>query len=179
MKKVCLTVFLFVLASSCLFATTIFEVYEDEDEWGDKTGVSYLMMLTDDFKYSNSYYNDESGYAFLLFFYPQYKAICGGAVLNSWNITADTFLVDDVILVKYRDADKNVTEVKTQRSYNENATFALVGSSADELLETIKATNKIQFIIKGTDYESNTRYNVVFDYNPEEFATYFDKIGWK
>jgi hypothetical protein len=179
MKRFCLIVFLFVLAGSCLFATTYFEVYEDEDEWGDKTGASSLMMLTDDFEYSNSYSYDEPGFAFVLYFYPQYKAICGGAILNSYNTIVDTFIVDDVILVKYRDADKNVTEVKTQRSYNENATFALIGSSADELIKTIKATNKIQFIIKGTDYESDTKYNVIFEYDPEEFSTYFDKIGWK
>lgn len=178
MKKICLVILFAIFASFCLFAETYLEVVESKDEWGDKTDDSYLIMGSDDFTYSNSYTFNEEGYVFFIYFFPQYDNICGAAVISRWSNSVDRFIIDDSILVKYRDANKKVTEVKTKRAYNENATFALMDSSANKLIETMKNTNKIQLIITGTNYEKDTQYKVTFEYDPKEFVSYLEEIGW-
>ena len=179
MKRVVMLLIVIVLSVSVLYAITEMEIVGSVDEWGDPTDDSYLMIYTDVFTFSNSVYSNRNGYFFILYFFPEYKSICGAAIPYEYSSSVDKFYIDDIILVKYRDAAKNIVEVKTKRSYNENATFALMGKDAENFVNTMMNTNKIQLIISGTDYEDDTKYNCTFEYDNTELKSNLDTIGWK
>ena len=178
MKKIVSFLFYVAVVMLCLSAETVIEVYEETDEWGDKTGESYIAIISDDFTFSNSYTRNEKGHFFALYMFPDYKMVVGAAVPYSWSSNVSTFYIDDEIIVKYRDGNKGVTEVKTKPEYNKLATFTLLTSSSEELIRTMKNTDKLQLIVKGTDYESTDQYYVTFEYDCQELVTCLEKVGW-
>ena len=179
MKRVVVLLIGIILSVSVLYAFTEMEIAGTVDEWGDPTDDSYLMIATDDFTFSNSVFKNQDGYLFLLYFFPQYKMICGAAVTYEYYTSVDKYYIDDTILVKYRDEAKNVVEVKTKRTYNEEATFAFMGKDAEDFVNKMINSNKIQLIISGTNYEKDTKYNCTFEYDSTELKSNLDTIGWK
>lgn len=173
MKKVLCLILLFCLFSVSLFAETIMEVWDSKDDFGEPTGEKICALLTDDFIFSNSATTGQTGEAVSIAFYSNSNAIVCLAQTYSFG-GIETFF-DDKISISYKAGDNKVVSF-TVRS-NDSVTFIISGSRYNEILKAMKENNKIQFVVKGTNYEKNTKLNFTFTYDKDELNTKLKEIG--
>lgn len=163
-KSVCFILLLCILSFG-LFAQTIMEIGYGKDDFGDPTGDKYISFITDTFTFSNSAaINDEGeGVAFVI--YPDIKVMACLAIPYSFS-GVETFF-DDEINIAYK-AGNNASKSFRDDS-SRYATFELSGTRYDEIINAMKNNSKIQFVVKGTEYQVDTKYNFILEYDKDEF----------
>lgn len=161
-KSVCFTL-LFCILLFGLFAETFMELGFVKDDFGDPTGEKKITIITDTFTFSNSatIYSEGEAVGFLIF--PDSKLIACLAIPYSG---VETF-IDDKIDIAYK-AGNNASKSFIYDS-SKYATFELYGTRYDEIINAMKSNSKIQFVVRGTEYEIDTKYNFTFEYDKDEF----------
>ena len=174
MKKIIILLIAFVCLSP-VFGLTLIDTAELKDDWGDPTGDSFVVIVSDDFTYSSKYLSSRTGYAFYLLYYPSLNMVAGSAITSEYLTYSETFF-DKTISVKYRNEKKTVVEKKTNSELNENATFCFLGQDAQDFIDFMKESSVLQLIVSGTDYEKDTKYNVTFEYDTRELIEAINSV---
>lgn len=165
MKKfVCFTL-LFCILLFALFAETSMEIVFLEDDFGDPTGDKCIMFITHTFTFSNSETLYSEGQSACIAIFPDLKKI-GCLAITSFDSSMPSFF-DDEINIAYKAGNNASKSFKVDSS--KNAIFWLYGTRYDEILNAMKSNSKIQFVVKGTEYQINTKYNFTFEYDKDEF----------
>ena len=163
-KSVCFTLLFCVLLFG-LFAETQMEIDFERDDFGDPTGEKLMVIATDTFTFSNSATLNSKGDMVGFLIYPDSKLIACLAFPYSFS-GFETF-DDDEINVAYKAGDNASKSFKVYS--NSLTTFALQGTRYDEIINAMKSNSKIQFVVKGTEYQTKTKYNFTFEYDKDEF----------
>ena len=151
-KSVCFTL-LFCILLFGLFAETFMEIDFEKDDFGDPTGEKFISIITDTFTFSNSATINSKGAAVGFLIYPDSKLIACLALPYSFS-GIETF-IDDDINVAYKAGDNASKSFRVDSS--RYATFELYGTRYDEIINAMKSNSKIQFVVKGTEYEIDTK----------------------
>lgn len=165
-KSVCFTLLLCILLFG-LFAQTFMEIGIETDDFGDPTGEKYISIMTDTFTFSNSetLYSEGVGVGFAIF--PDSKLIACLALPLPYSISNIATFFDDEISIAYKAGD-NASKSFIYDS-SKYATFELYGTRYDEIINAMKSNSKIQFVLRGTEYQIDTRYKFTFEYDKDEF----------
>ena len=165
MKKfVCFTL-LFCILLFDIFAFTFMEIVSVKDDFGDPTGEKYIFIFIDTFTFSNSATLNSEGDAVGIAIFPDSKSIVCTVLPDSFSGAATFF--DDKINIAYKAGDNASKSFRVDSS--KYVTFELYGKRYNEILDVIKNNNKIQFVVKGTKYQTDTKYNFTFEYDKDEF----------
>ena len=173
MKKVVCLILLFCIFTVSLFAETIMETFDSTDDFGEPTGQKIFVMMTDDFTFSNSATTGRAGSDASLGIYSNMNVIVG--LLTPYSSFGTETFYDDKISISYKAGDNKVVSFTV--SSNDSATFVISGSRFNEILKAMKENNKIQFVVKGTEYEKSTKYNFKFEYDKDELNAKLKEIG--
>lgn len=163
-KSVCFILLLCILLFG-LFAQTIMEIDFGTDDFGDPTGEKYITFFTDTFTFSNSATINSEGDAVGFAIFPDSKSIACLALPYSFS-GVETFF-DDEINIAYKAGDNASKSFRVDSS--RYATFELSGTRYDEIINAMKSNSKIQFVVKGTEYQVDTKYNFILEYDKDEF----------
>ncbi len=163
-KSVCFAL-LFCILLFGLFAETSMEIAFVHDDFGDPTGVKYILFITDTFTFSNSATLKSAGNVVCFAIYPDSKLMACLAYPYSFS-GFETFF-DDKINIAYKAGDNASKSFRVDSS--KHATFALFGTRYDEIINAMKSNSKIQFVVKGTEYQIDTKYNFTLEYDKDEF----------
>lgn len=164
-KSVCFTL-LFCILLFDIFAFTSMEIGFEKDDFGDPTGEKYILIDTDTFTFSNSATLNSEGDIVAFVIYPDSKLIACLALPDSFS-GVESFIDDKIINITYKAGDN---ASKSIRGYSSRyATFELYGTRCDEIINAMKSNSKIQFVVKGTEYQIDTEYNFTFEYYKDEF----------
>lgn len=163
-KSVCFTLLFCVLLFG-LFAETSMEIVFAKDDFGDPTGEKFIAIITNTFTFSNSATINRKGEGVAFGIYPDSKEIACFALPYLYSNT-ETFF-DDMINIAYKAGDNASKSFRVDSS--KYATFELYGTRYDEIINAMKSNSKIQFVVKGTEYEIDTKYNFTFEYDKDEF----------
>ena len=163
-KSVCFTL-LFCILLFDIFAFTSMEIGFEKDDFGDPTGEKYILIDTDTFTFSNSETLNSEGDIVAFVIYPDSKLIACLALPYLYS-GVEKF-IDKRINITYKAGDN---ASKSFRGYSSiYATFELYGTRYDEIINAMKSNSKIQFVVKGTEYQIDTEYNFTFEYYKDEF----------
>ena len=164
-KSVCFTLLFCVLLFD-IFAFTYMEIDFEKDDFGNPTGEKYISIYTDTFTFSNLAILNSKGTSFAFVIFPDSKLI-GCLVLQYPYSGIETFIEDKIINITYKAGDN---ASKSIRGYSSRyATFELYGTRYDEIINAMKNNSKIQFVVKGTEYQIDTEYNFTLEYDKDEF----------
>ena len=163
-KSVCFTL-LFCILLFGLFAETFMELGFVKDDFGDPTGEKKITIITDTFTFSNSATLNSKGAGVGFVIYPDSKLIACLALPYLYS-GVEKF-IDKRINITYKAGDN---ASKSFRGYSSiYATFELYGTRYDEIINAMKSNSKIQFVVKGTEYQIDTEYNFTLEYYKDEF----------
>lgn len=167
MKKVLCVILLFCLFTVSLFAETQMRIVSAKDDFGDETGQKFLQLITTDFVYSNSATSNEEGYFVQFSIFKDIEGIACYIVPYSWGASVEHFLDDKISLAFKAGTDKS--KQMTINSSDDSFTFAVFNNNYNTLIDTLKKNSKVQFVVKGTKYEKDTKYSFTFNYDNAEF----------
>lgn len=163
-KSVCFAL-LFCILLFGLFAETSMEIAFVQDDFGDPTGEKYILFITNTFTFSNSATLNRAGDGVGFAIYPDSKAIACLALPYSFS-NIETFY-DDKINIAYKAGDNASKSFRIDSS--RYSTFELYGTRYYEIINAMKSNSKIQFVVKGTEYQIDTKYNFTLEYDKDEF----------
>lgn len=175
MKKVLCLVLLFCLFTVSLFAETVMEVVESTDDFGEPTGDSYFVIMTDDFTFSNSATIGigRNGSIAMIAIYSNDVIACLAQTYSTGGI--ETF-IDDKISISYKAGDNKPVSF-TLNSTKLGTFVSLDVGYNGGIIKAMKENNKIQFVVKGTKYEATTKLNFTFEYDKDELNKKLKEIG--
>lgn len=163
MKKTVLIVLVLFCFVVPLLAVTSISTNEVIDEWGDSTGKFSLKLETDVLTYTEWNSKSQTGKKVEMVYYPDQNKIIGYIFTYS-SISFES--LSGVLTIKYRDAEKNVTEISVSAPASGSSySFEITGSKAEALISAMSKTSKTQVIISGSDIYGSFSYNFSFDYD--------------
>ena len=164
MKKSVCFILLFCILLFDIFALTLMEIGFEKDDFGDPTGEKYISIITDTFTFSNSATLNSEGDAVGFLIYPDSKFIACLAFPYPYS-GVETFF-DDRINVAFKAGDNASKSFRIAPSrYATFETYSLYY----EIINAMKSNSKIQFVVKGTEYQTDTKLNFTFEYDKDEF----------
>ena len=164
-KSVCFTLLFCVLLFD-IFAFTFMEIDSEKDDFGNPTGEKYIDIYTNTFTFSNSATVNSKGAGVGFVIYPDSKIIACFALPYLYS-GVETFIDDKIINITYKAGDNASKSIRGYAS--RYATFELYGTRCDEIINAMKNNSKIQFVVKGTEYQIDTEYNFTLEYYKDEF----------